>query len=555
MMRWIVYGGLLAVAAWTAWTVQTATRLDVVWNALAVLGASVAGGRWLLGAAAAPRRRLGSQATPRPIGARPDATPAPDAWLRDWVDELASPPRPQREDPARRRHREDRAPEGPPPPDAVLRRRMDRTGRTAIALVKTWPPRHPVDSLSFLGGRPVAPAGFAWPRAKGADGGARPLAFAAQIDCTALPRAADTADLPRNGVLWFFLPLDGVPGGALPVVRHAPGPTGTWRPVAPPPDMPPLWGDDAGYTWPWLVGGGIDTALWPRSFPKWQVVPTAVTEYATDLPGRYRDPSVVALAKRAAETNLAAHRAVHRAPSGPKPRAGHVSGAVWWPHDAYPLIRLGIVAALGTLLEQLERESRNLAFSRTRAPEARHPALDARARSVAAMAAAARARLDCEAGRDWMAPLSGAERRNFRDWIAGLDRLPAGAQDPAERYAFTAVNAAIREGASTEADACLSHSAALARLVPPAMVERQSWRHLPDVSSDGLRVHKMLGYPADIQGAAAERDGSRRLLLELHYDTGMGWTFGDAGVYQYWIRPDDLAARRFERVELTFECH
>jgi uncharacterized protein YwqG len=46
-----------------------------------------------------------------------------------------------------------------------------------------------------------------------------------------------------------------------------------------------------------------------------------------------------------------------------------------------------------------------------------------------------------------------------------------------------------------------------------------------------------------------------RLLLQLAYDDMMFWGFGDNGVYQFWIKRDDLAARNWDAVKLTFECH
>jgi uncharacterized protein YwqG len=40
------------------------------------------------------------------------------------------------------------------------------------------------------------------------------------------------------------------------------------------------------------------------------------------------------------------------------------------------------------------------------------------------------------------------------------------------------------------------------------------------------------------------------LLLELSSNPGLAHYFGE-GVLQFWIRPDDLAAQRFDRVELS----
>ena len=67
--------------------------------------------------------------------------------------------------------------------------------------------------------------------------------------------------------------------------------------------------------------------------------------------------------------------------------------------------------------------------------------------------------------------------------------------------------------------------------------------------------HQMFGVPADIQGNPEIEEDGNRLLLQLAYDDMMFWSFGDNGVYQFWIKRDDLAARNWDAVKLTFECH
>ena len=41
--------------------------------------------------------------------------------------------------------------------------------------------------------------------------------------------------------------------------------------------------------------------------------------------------------------------------------------------------------------------------------------------------------------------------------------------------------------------------------------------------------------------------------MQFDSDNGFGWMFGDCGVAQFWITPEDLAARRFDRVTATVE--
>jgi hypothetical protein len=67
--------------------------------------------------------------------------------------------------------------------------------------------------------------------------------------------------------------------------------------------------------------------------------------------------------------------------------------------------------------------------------------------------------------------------------------------------------------------------------------------------------HQMFGVPADIQGNPEIEEDGNRLLLQLAFDDMMFWSFGDNGVYQFWINRDDLGARNWDAVKLTFECH
>jgi hypothetical protein len=64
----------------------------------------------------------------------------------------------------------------------------------------------------------------------------------------------------------------------------------------------------------------------------------------------------------------------------------------------------------------------------------------------------------------------------------------------------------------------------------------------------------MLAPPTCVQAEADERVGEWLLLLEVSNDPAIAHHLAE-GVLQFWIRPDDLAARRFDRVELTAEAY
>ena len=46
-----------------------------------------------------------------------------------------------------------------------------------------------------------------------------------------------------------------------------------------------------------------------------------------------------------------------------------------------------------------------------------------------------------------------------------------------------------------------------------------------------------------------------RLLLQVDSDEAAGTMWGDAGMLYYWIRDDDLAARRFDRAWCVMQCY
>jgi hypothetical protein len=65
---------------------------------------------------------------------------------------------------------------------------------------------------------------------------------------------------------------------------------------------------------------------------------------------------------------------------------------------------------------------------------------------------------------------------------------------------------------------------------------------------------RMLAPPVDVQGNQWDRAKTHLLLLEISSNEGLGYHFGE-GVYQFWITPDDLGARRFDKVELTSDAY
>jgi hypothetical protein len=87
-----------------------------------------------------------------------------------------------------------------------------------------------------------------------------------------------------------------------------------------------------------------------------------------------------------------------------------------------------------------------------------------------------------------------------------------------------------------------------AALVAPEVVAALAHRHDP-------RKHQMLGLGEVVQVAADEMKDRYILLLQLGPDRALDWLIGEMGPLQYWITPEDLAAKRFENTVLTIEAY
>jgi len=104
-----------------------------------------------------------------------------------------------------------------------------------------------------------------------------------------------------------------------------------------------------------------------------------------------------------------------------------------------------------------------------------------------------------------------------------------------------------------------------ATLVAMASADAQGYAALPEsvrtlINRDYLLPaggwHQMFGRGVEIQGtSSAMREEGHIMLLQLTHDDLMHWSFGDNGVYQFWISPGDLAQRNWAAARMTFECH
>ena len=155
--------------------------------------------------------------------------------------------------------------------------------------------------------------------------------------------------------------------------------------------------------------------------------------------------------------------------------------------------------------------------------------------------------------------ISEADRHAFWSWCVSLVNKTDKAREASvyDCRGASQLNQHLHEAFLRGSDYCLSHSAELAALIGDQAREALRWRHAPLIArgSGGLVRHQLLGAGASVQGAPERLRSTHLLLMQFDSDEGMDWLWWDCGMLQYWITPQDLKARRFDRVTITIEGH
>ena len=405
--------------------------------------------------------------------------------------------------------------------------------RQAIVFRQYFPPPHKDFALSFFGGAPIAPRGFRWPRPEGAGPQAKPFSFLMQLDCSEVPAPARLGMLPERGVLYFFHDLTWGQQDAFRVLYEE---GGDWRSIDPPDDLGPAFGDQATFAWQWTQSANDC----PTLLPKWTFQPIVLKiPPETYDPSERETPDAPYLwpgEKRLAE-------ALRRAQGEEVPSnwfsvrdSIDEHGGLRRPFANYPHDWRAVQICSGLLLYR----------TRDRLPSThvlRELSESERAALVARIRDQAKAWFDRAASYPAFAAVPHSESDEFWSWLADKPWL---------------VRFVITDALTISVEASLSASQEAAARVPADVARRVHSRHALAVESEhGLFAttpDRMLAPPVDVQGHQWDRAKTHVLLLELSSNDGLGHHFGE-GVYQFWITPADLRARRFDKVELTADAY
>jgi hypothetical protein len=404
------------------------------------------------------------------------------------------------------------APDGPAP--------LTAAARQAVVLRQFFPPnRAPAlapAGRSWLGGTPVLPGAAEWPinLATG-----KPLHFLCQIDLAEVPPEAGLGLLPEDGALAFFVDLDWGVGDVFRVI-HAQGYAGTaWHALDVPPGLAMAYGDEAALVWPWALTPQHGTQI----LPHWPVLPKLIAFPESEAPGW---PHNAATARAMLDAQGPAEFAPAIDLADFHGADGQGFEPLWYgyPHD---WIAVQIIAA--ALVREADRAQRTVQADP-------YPGLDEeeRAAQIKAVREEAQAWFDHALANPALAAVDPAVRSAFWDWLSTHRAL-------AERVLPNAVEAAI--------ETTLHASPEEAANLPAEVVARVAYRHaLARLTPEGVIAPPPARLLAPASGAPSLA-ATHLLLLELPTNAALGHHFG-GGALQFWITPEDLADRRFERVQM-----
>ena len=449
-------------------------------------------------------------------------------------------------------------------------RLFESVRQKAIIFKPVFPPRHEEVPACFFGGNPRLPAGLEWPRIIDDDGPEwnRSLSFLAQIDCASLPRIEQFPDMPEKGTLFFFvdfmdeLCLDHDDFSNW--VIYCPEPTFDNPETANPDDLQHLYLQGPEYFFQWLEFTDRTFRDYPRNFPKWAMSPHEIDVFSILSPyfsglsteerrelGERMDTAINSEFERLGGPPAKSYsNSVHLIPKDAEYERVH---KVWTP-EGFPQAWINVEITAGLICREI-RKMRDSGPKTDPDGNTWPPDPEALKRAYEDVFAQASNWIDRARGNGLFSALADSERSEFVEW---LRRLNSSTGDLSigriyDKRSGHTLNRCIVDGYLRGVDYCLAHSAEAAAIIDEKTLEFVRWKHSLLRDRHGILCHSMLGAAKNIQSAPERMKKSHILLMQFDSDYGMDWMWGDLGVLQYWITPEDLKKRQFDKVVVTME--
>lgn len=444
--------------------------------------------------------------------------------------------------------------EGPPLSDAEVVARIEAQSVPAIWLHRLRPMHDRDAATSYFGGLPRLAPDLAWPRTR-KEGLALPLV--AQIDCSQIPAVSGGENLPRTGTLYFFVHphTEFEPEECRGHVLYSPR-AASELPVSAPPANPRLCHED-GY-----ILSGYDEWIDPETMPdlmpvryeQWAIEPLTVETFARNATWQIQQALYRGHDSR--KSGVVSHRleqlfrgvvcnaqmrasGKHIAEDRPR-----LDQPIATAENGYPWCWLFVLAHAGHWLQAGRNHAAATSdpMQASRYPEHQRDAIGG---AMARLAKEAASWVEIARTHAPDEPVSRKDKEAFTAWLAHVAESMTFAHDWNERFAYQLPAA---RGVDSAARQLIATSPRARDLLPPYFFEVS--RYWAERSPYGL--HQMLGHASNEQSQADRLGKDHALLLQLASDGGMNWMWGDCNTLQFWIRLQDLAARRFDKVVVTF---
>lgn len=435
-----------------------------------------------------------------------------------------------------------------PAPTQEALEQVTAATKTRLAIKHVFPPKMPDTNLSFFGGSPVIPTGdeeFDWPMVQNREGCLERLTFLAQIDCSKIPSGPARNLLPETGFLYFFAPMSlnfGFEAHHF-VTRYLPGPAKrNWKPHS-----FPFLGE--------IAGDFEDAALFRGctvSYPKQPIEFDWINE-ATDeeLEARASEGLPYEVANIIAQERTEEFYGVPQESAGALlGRPSGLNDRSWLLEEDFPTTR-AMVRRMRVRIRAHIIEQRNILKERKDdlSPDdysAINEALTDLSRRLDKAFEGTNENVDSDTF-----AVPEAEREEAKDFLRELlaSGLPWAQEEKYTRGRDrNSINSWIAEAAiaGTRQVLTTKPNPDTAK-IPDNILKALDGRSM-------AREHHMFG-PATVVQDLDDKPERYILLLKLGGDPSLNWLVGEMGPLQYWITPEDLAAKRFENTILTIEAY
>jgi uncharacterized protein YwqG len=403
--------------------------------------------------------------------------------------------------------------------------------KQAIVFRQDFPPRHDPKWLSFFGGLPIASSDLIWPSSNDARGTTKPLSFLMQVDCATIPPEGRLGLMPDQGTIYIFIDFEWGGSYASRVLYEEQREAGLME-HSPPADLPNLFGTEAKWIWDWVhVPSDI-----PKTLTKWTFQPVVIQASPRDEDMFDDDGSACPFYWNGAGTSEFV-----RAQGQPTVYHAYRPEKIdKLPFANFPQDWQAVRIFAGFILRYASRSRNQKSFDPQK--QLTDENLVARIESVKLEA---RKWLNHALARPAFDAVPANACRAFWTWLNQVE-------------ISIIASSFFSKAEALSVDASLTASAEAGKRLPLDYVSQFHTKHaLARQAQDGQIYtsdsERMLSAPSFVQGSEDERAKTHLLFLEISSNEALDHHFGE-GVYQFWITPEDLKARRFSKVVMTADA-